>query len=72
MGIIVIRRTVHELHCQYPRSLAKGGRGVDKWRTIKRRSNSGAEVSARECAAARCLTSDRIEAFLFFIYAFAY
>ena len=55
MGIIVIRRMGHDLHYHSTRSIDKGARGVGKWRAIERRSCSGVEMSARECAAARCL-----------------
>ena len=47
-----------DLRCHYTRNLEKGGRGVGKLRAVERRSRSGAEVSARECAAARCMTSN--------------
>ena len=66
MGIIVIRRTGHDLQYHHTRSVKKGRHRVDKWRAIERHSRSGAEVPARECAAARCLTSKLVlEAFPF-------
>ena len=49
-------RAVHNRRCHYTRNLEKGGRRVGKLRAVERRCHSGAEVSTRECAAARCLT----------------
>ena len=55
-GTIVMFRTIHDLRYHYTRNPGKGGRGVGQLRAVERRSRS--EVSARECAAAKCLTSN--------------
>ena len=57
---IVMFRTVHDLRYHHTRNIEKGARGVGKLRAVERRSRSGEEMSARvrECAAARCLTSN--------------
>ena len=58
LGTIVMFRTVYDLRYHYTRNLEKEARGVDKLRAVERRSRSGSEVSARECAAARFHTSN--------------
>ena len=60
IGTTIMFRTVHDLRYHHTRNIEKGARGVGKLRAVERRSRSGAEVSARvrECAAARCLTSN--------------